>query len=57
MPDSATYRVVERVHIENSCILNTPGAATVSGQSGDDVKHYQEKQISQAIESVKSEDK
>lgn len=34
-----------------------PGAATVSGQSGDDVKHYQEKQISQAIESVKSEDK
>ncbi len=24
MPDSAKYRVVERVHIENSCILNTP---------------------------------
>jgi predicted RNA binding protein YcfA (HicA-like mRNA interferase family) len=29
------------------------GAVTVSGQSGDDAKHYQEKQISQAIESVK----
>jgi len=29
------------------------GAVTVSGQSGDDAKHYQEKQISQAIESIK----
>ncbi|CDI01121.1 YcfA family protein [Candidatus Competibacter denitrificans Run_A_D11] len=29
------------------------GAITVSGQSGDDAKHYQEKQVSQAVESVK----
>ncbi|HAO33336.1 MAG TPA: type II toxin-antitoxin system HicA family toxin [Candidatus Competibacter sp.] len=29
------------------------GAVTVSGQTGDDAKHYQEKQVSQAIESVK----
>lgn len=28
------------------------GAVTVSGRDGDDVKHYQEKQISQAIEEV-----
>ena len=57
MPDSAKYRVVERVHIEKFMHPKYPGAATVRGQSGDDVKHYQEKQISQAIESVKSEDK
>ncbi len=57
MPDSAKYRVVERVHIEKFMHPKYPGAATVSGQSGDDVKHYQEKQISQAIESVKNEDK
>ncbi|MEI2743454.1 MAG: type II toxin-antitoxin system HicA family toxin [Candidatus Competibacter sp.] len=29
------------------------GVVTVSGQTGDDAKHYQEKQVSQAIESVK----
>ncbi|MFZ1640680.1 MAG: type II toxin-antitoxin system HicA family toxin [Candidatus Contendobacter sp.] len=29
------------------------GAVTVSGQSGNDARHYQEKQISQAIESIK----
>jgi predicted RNA binding protein YcfA (HicA-like mRNA interferase family) len=31
-----------------------PGAVTVSGAEGDDVKHYQEKQIRCAIESLKS---
>ena len=30
------------------------GAVTLSGKAGDDVKHYQEKQVKQAIESVKS---
>ena len=29
------------------------GAVTVSGKSGDDAKQYQEKQIGQAIESLK----
>ncbi|HOB61075.1 MAG TPA: type II toxin-antitoxin system HicA family toxin [Candidatus Competibacteraceae bacterium] len=29
------------------------GAVTISGQFGDDAKHYQEKQINLAIESVK----
>ena len=28
------------------------GAVTISGQSGDDAKPYQEKQVSQAIEEV-----
>jgi predicted RNA binding protein YcfA (HicA-like mRNA interferase family) len=27
-----------------------PGAVTLSGASGDDAKHYQEKQVRQAIE-------
>lgn len=31
------------------------GAVTLSGGSGDDAKHYQEKQIRQAIERVKNE--
>ncbi len=30
-----------------------PGAVTISGKSGDDVKHYQVKQVDQAIERVK----
>jgi predicted RNA binding protein YcfA (HicA-like mRNA interferase family) len=29
-----------------------PGAVTVSGNPGDDVKRYQEKQIAQAIDAV-----
>jgi len=29
------------------------GAVTLSGASGDDAKHYQEKQVRHAIESVK----
>jgi predicted RNA binding protein YcfA (HicA-like mRNA interferase family) len=29
-----------------------PGAVTVSGQSGDDAKRYQEKEVAQAIEMV-----
>jgi predicted RNA binding protein YcfA (HicA-like mRNA interferase family) len=29
-----------------------PGAVTLSGASGDDAKHYQEKQVRQAIERV-----
>lgn len=29
-----------------------PGAVTVSGQSGDDAKRYQEKDVAQAIETV-----
>jgi len=29
------------------------GAVTVSGKLGDDVKHYQEKEVSSAIETVK----
>jgi predicted RNA binding protein YcfA (HicA-like mRNA interferase family) len=33
---------------------NYAGAVTVSGKSGDDAKIYQEKQISKAIESLKS---
>lgn len=32
-----------------------PGAVTLSGGSGDDAKHYQEKQIRQAIERVQHE--
>lgn len=31
---------------------NYPGAVTVSGQSGDDAKRYQEKDVAQAIEMV-----
>jgi predicted RNA binding protein YcfA (HicA-like mRNA interferase family) len=30
-----------------------PGAVTLSGASGDDAKHYQEKQLRRAIEVVK----
>lgn len=30
-----------------------PGAVTLSGASGDDAKHYQEKMVRQAIELVK----
>lgn len=30
------------------------GAVTISGKSGDDAKAYQEKQVGEAIESVKS---
>ena len=30
-----------------------PGAVTLSGQTGDDAKAYQEKQVRQAIERVK----
>lgn len=30
-----------------------PGAVTLSGHSGDDAKHYQERQVRQAIERVK----
>ena len=33
--------------------LKYPGAINLSGGSGDDVKHYQEKQIRRAIEIVK----
>ena len=29
-----------------------PGAVTVSGKPGEDAKHYQEKQVAQAIEVV-----
>ncbi len=29
-----------------------PGAVTISGRDGDDVKPYQEKQVKQAIETV-----
>jgi predicted RNA binding protein YcfA (HicA-like mRNA interferase family) len=32
---------------------NYPGAVTISGKSGDDAKHYQEKHVKQAIEMVK----
>jgi predicted RNA binding protein YcfA (HicA-like mRNA interferase family) len=31
---------------------NYPGAVTVSGKDGDDVKKYQEKQVKRAIEEV-----
>ncbi|MCL5743134.1 MAG: type II toxin-antitoxin system HicA family toxin [Acidobacteria bacterium] len=31
-----------------------PGAVTLSGGSGDDAKHYQEKQVRMAIERVQS---
>lgn len=31
-----------------------PGAVTLSGKSGDDAKPYQERQVRQAIEEVKS---
>lgn len=34
--------------------INYAGAVTVSGKSGSDAKTYQEKQIRQAIETVKS---
>jgi predicted RNA binding protein YcfA (HicA-like mRNA interferase family) len=34
-----------------------PGAVTVSGGSGDDAKHYQEKQVRQAIERIQNENK
>ena len=34
--------------------VNYAGAVTVSGKSGSDAKTYQEKQIRQAIETVKS---
>jgi predicted RNA binding protein YcfA (HicA-like mRNA interferase family) len=30
-----------------------PGAVTISGNAGGDAKHYQEKQVDKAIESVK----
>jgi predicted RNA binding protein YcfA (HicA-like mRNA interferase family) len=33
---------------------NFPGAVTISGKSGSDAKHYQIKQVDQAIERVKS---
>jgi hypothetical protein len=32
-----------------------PGAVTISGGSGADAKHYQEKQVRQAIERVQNE--
>jgi predicted RNA binding protein YcfA (HicA-like mRNA interferase family) len=32
-----------------------PGAVTLSGASGDDAKHYQEKQVRRAIELVKQQ--
>lgn len=32
--------------------LRYRGAVTVSGKSGDDVRHYQEKQIKRAIEEI-----
>ena len=32
---------------------NFPGAVTISGNSGDDVKPYQIKQVEQAIERIK----
>ena len=32
--------------------LHYPGAVTLSGADGDDGKHYQEKQVRQAIECV-----
>jgi len=31
---------------------NYPGAVTVSGKSGEDAKHYQEKQVLEAVERV-----
>ena len=30
-----------------------PGAVTVSGKAGDDAKHYQEREVARAIETVK----
>lgn len=33
--------------------LKYPGAVTISGKSGDDIKKYQEKEVRQAIEMVK----
>ncbi|MDP6355664.1 MAG: type II toxin-antitoxin system HicA family toxin [Planctomycetota bacterium] len=35
---------------------NYEGAVTLSGNSGDDAKHYQERQVQQAIEDSKNED-
>lgn len=32
---------------------NFPGAVTISGKPGDDVKPYQSKQVEQAIEKIK----
>jgi YcfA-like protein. len=34
--------------------VNYAGAVTLSGKDGDDVKPYQERQVKQAIEKVKS---
>ncbi|MGF1588689.1 MAG: type II toxin-antitoxin system HicA family toxin [Pleurocapsa sp.] len=34
--------------------VNYPGAVTISGKLGNDAKTYQEKQVKQAIEIVKS---
>ncbi len=34
--------------------INYPGAVTISGKLGNDAKTYQEKQVKQAIEVVKS---
>jgi predicted RNA binding protein YcfA (HicA-like mRNA interferase family) len=33
-----------------------PGAVTISGQSGDDAKPYQEKQVRKALEMIDEED-
>jgi predicted RNA binding protein YcfA (HicA-like mRNA interferase family) len=33
--------------------VNYPGAVTISGNTGEDAKRYQEKQVDKAIESVK----
>ena len=35
---------------------NYPGAVTLSGQSGDDAKAYQERQVRDAIEDVQNAD-
>ena len=32
--------------------IRYPGAVTLSGSSGDDAKHYQEKQVRRAIEAL-----
>ncbi|MDI6793169.1 MAG: type II toxin-antitoxin system HicA family toxin [bacterium] len=32
--------------------IRYPGAVTLSGKPGDDAKHYQEKQVRQAVEEI-----
>src|SRR5690242_21047508 len=49
--DSRSYLALEKARIENSR-PNYEGAVTLSGEDGDDAKHYQEKQVKRAIEEV-----